>query len=251
MFSLSAEQSDDINGDDDVIADAVCEILFADVRSDCDEYRRFKKAFQTDGGDDLLGTDVRGQPLAVEVVRKCISPEMGLAAPVVRAYSGIAGGMLGAPDPVFGGGATGFMFYAPLLYADQDGLNSYIYINNAGLECTSVEIWLKQQGECIRSVIDEIPALAPGETIQYNVSDLVGPFWQGNAWIRTSVPAAIVVDNFSTEVLMTYHGKPAELNFTFNPNQALFTQGSQVNYAPLIYREHQGWNTNIQVQNLS
>ncbi|RME44927.1 MAG: hypothetical protein D6791_12040 [Chloroflexi bacterium] len=172
-------------------------------------------------------------------------------APVVSAYSGIAGNMLGAADPVFGGGQTGFMFYAPLLYADQDGLNSWIYIQNAGLECTSVEIWLKQQGECIRSTIDEIPALAPGETYQYNVSDLMGPFWQGNAWIRTSVPAAIVVDNWSNEVLMTYHGKPAELNFTFDPNAAFFTAGSQVNYGPLIYREHQGWNTNIQVQNLS
>ena len=46
-------------------------------------------------------------------------------------------------------------------------------------------------------------------------------------------------------------GRPAELNFTFDPNQAFATAGSQVNYGPLIYREHQGWNTNIQVQNLS
>ena len=245
VFSLSAEQDGG-----DIFADAVCEYLFSTVRQDCDAYRRFKKAF--DEGETIAGFDFdefKGEPLAVEVVRKCQTASMD--APIVSAYSGIAGPMLGAADPVFGGGQTGYMFYAPLLYADQDGLNSYIYIQNAGLECTSVEIWLKQQGECIRSVIDEIPALAPGETIQYNVSDLLGPFWQGNAWIRTSVPAAIVVDNWSEEVLMTYNGKPAELNFTFDPNAAFFTQGSQVNYAPLIYREHQGWNTNIQVQNLS
>jgi hypothetical protein len=164
VFSFSAEQEGG-----DIIADAVCEALFADVRSDCDEYRRFKKAF--DEGEEWNGFDfddgeARGQPLAVEVVRKCQTAAMD--APVVSAYSGIADFMLGAADPVFGGGETGYMFYTPLLYADQDGLNSWIYIQNAGLECTSVEIWLKQQGECIRATIDEIPALAPGETIQYN-----------------------------------------------------------------------------------
>ncbi|MFQ5859615.1 MAG: hypothetical protein ACE5LU_28795, partial [Anaerolineae bacterium] len=250
VFSLSAEQ-DETN---EIIADAVCEFLFANVRADCDEYRRFKKAFEIDGADDLLGEDVRGQPLAVEVVRKCQTATMD--APVVSAYSGVAEEMLGGRwglagrlgDPVFGG----FAYYAPVLYADQDGLNSWLYIQNAGLECTSVEIWVKQLGECIRSTISEIPALAPGETYQQDVSDLgVGPFWTGNAWIRTSVPAAIVVDNWSNDVLLTYHGKPTELNFTFDPNAAFFTQGSQVAYGPLVYREHQGWNTSIYVQNLS
>jgi hypothetical protein len=67
------------------------------------------------------------------------------------------------------------------------------------------------------------------------------------------------VDNRSDEVLMTYTGRPAELNFTFPPNtpapdqpcDPFFTPGSQVNYAPLIYREFQGWDTTLCVQNLS
>ncbi|MFQ5472094.1 MAG: SdrD B-like domain-containing protein [Dehalococcoidia bacterium] len=251
VFSLRADQGPD-GDEDDIVADAVCEALFANVRSDCDEYRRFKKSFDENDGAVWWGTTygIAGEPLAVEVVRKCQTAEMD--APVVSAYSGISEWELGWADPVFGGGQVGWMYYTPLLYADQDGLNSWIYIQNAGLECTSVEIWLKQQGECIRSTIDEIPALAPGETIQYNVSDLMGPFWQGNAWIRTSVPAAIAVDNWSNEVLMTYVGRPAEINFTFDPNDPnALTVGSQVNFGPLIYREHQGWNTNIQVQNLS
>jgi len=58
---------------------------------------------------------------------------------------------------------------------------------------------------------------------------------------------------------MTYTGRPAELNFTFPPNtpapdqpcDPFFTPGSQVNYAPLIYREFQGWDTTLWVQNLS
>jgi hypothetical protein len=246
VFSLDYRQ---IAGD--IVADYVCEVVFATVRSDCDAYRRFKKSFDENGGRRFFGFSVVGEPVAAEVVRKCQSPNLGIDNPIVSAYSGIAGPMLGAADPVFGGGGSGFMFYAPLLYADQRNLNSWIYIQNAGLECTSVEIWLKEQGECIRATIDEIPALAPGETVQYNVAEILGPFWQGNAWIRTSVPAAIVVDNWSPDVLMTYHGKPAELNYTFDPNRAFFTQGSQVAYAPLIYREHQGWTTTIQVQNLS
>jgi hypothetical protein len=58
---------------------------------------------------------------------------------------------------------------------------------------------------------------------------------------------------------MTYTGRPAELNFTFPPNtpapdqpcDPFFIAGSQVNYAPLIYREFQGWDTTLWVQNLS
>ncbi|RME44928.1 MAG: hypothetical protein D6791_12045 [Chloroflexi bacterium] len=45
VFSLDARQEGG-----DIIADLVCETLFADVRSDCDEYRRFKKSFEEDGG---------------------------------------------------------------------------------------------------------------------------------------------------------------------------------------------------------
>ncbi|MCE7939080.1 MAG: hypothetical protein DYG90_10970, partial [Chloroflexi bacterium CFX6] len=64
-------------------------------------------------------------------------------------YNGIAGTHLGAFDPVFGG----FGYYVPLIYADKAGLNTVMYIQNGGLECSSIEIWFKAQDDCLRARI--------------------------------------------------------------------------------------------------
>jgi hypothetical protein len=232
----------------DIFADALCEELFETVTFDCEEYRRFKKAFHEFGiwyGFDFQ--TFRGQPLAAEVVRKCIDASTGNL-PVSSAYSGVAGGMLGALDPEFGG----FAFYAPLIYANRSGFNSILYIHNAGIECTSVEIWFKEQDDCLRATICEIFNLAPGETYQYDAGQCVGPEWQGSAWIRTSQPMAITIDQIGHDALMTYNGVPSEIDFTFHdPDDALFSVGSNINFGPLIYREFNGWQTGVQVQNLS
>ena len=50
---------------------------------------------------------------------------------------------------------------------------------------------------------------------------------------------------------MTYIGEPAEINYTFDPTEPFVTEGNQVAYGPLIYSEYQGWDTGVQVQNLS
>ena len=107
---------------------------------------------------------------------------------VSAAYTGISSEMEGAADPIFGG----FGYYAPLLYADKGGFNTSIYIQNAGLECSSIEIWFKAQDDCLRAKICEIFTLAPGETYQFDASDCVGPDWQGSAWLRSSQPLGIV-----------------------------------------------------------
>ncbi|RME47234.1 MAG: hypothetical protein D6791_06340 [Chloroflexi bacterium] len=232
----------------DIFADALCEELFATITFDCDEYRRFKKAYNEFGvwhGFDFY--TFYGQPLAVEVVRKC-ADESTDNLPVSSAYSGVTGGMLGAYDPEFGG----FAFYAPLVYANRGGLNSTLYIHNAGTECTSVELWFKEQDDCLRATVCEIFNLAPGETYQYDAGQCVGPEWQGSAWIRTSQPMAITIDQIGRDALMTYNGAPSQIDYTFqNRDDALFTPGSQINYGPLIYREFNGWQTGVQVQNLS
>jgi hypothetical protein len=232
----------------DIFADALCEELFSTVTFDCDEYRRFKKAFHEYGiWNGFNFATFRGQPLAAEVVRKCVDPATGNL-PASSAYSGVTGGMLGAFDPEFGG----FAFYVPLVYANRSGYNSTIYIHNAGLECTSVELWFKEQDDCLRATICEVFNLAPGETFQYDAGECVGPEWQGSAWLRTTQPMAITVDQIGRDALMTYNGAPSQIDYTFqNRNDALFTVGSQINYGPLIYREFNGWQTGVQVQNLS
>ena len=232
----------------DIFADALCEELFSSVVFDCEEYRRFKKAYEDFSiwrGFDFY--TFYGQPLAAEVVRKC-SDASTSDLPASSAYSGVTGGMLGALDPEFGG----FAFYAPLLYANRNGMNSIMYIHNAGLECTSVELWFKEQDDCLRATICEIFSLSPGETYQYDAGQCVGPEWQGSAWIRTSQPMAITIDQIGHDALMTYNGTPSQIDYTFrNRYDAIFSPGSQINYGPLIYREFNGWQTGVQVQNLS
>jgi subtilisin-like proprotein convertase family protein len=137
------------------------------------------------------------------------------------------------------------------LYAQSADFNSIMYIQNGGLECSSVEIWFKAQDDCLRARICEIFTLAPGETYQFDANDCVGPDFVGNAWLRASQPMGIAVDIFGRDVLMTYVGVPTELNYTFDPNGALETTGNQVAYGPLIYSEYQGWDTGVQVQNMS
>jgi hypothetical protein len=183
-----------------------------------------------------------GWPLAVEVVRRF----PGATGDISSAYSGISEQMDGVYDPVYGG----YAYYAPIVYAANGGLDSWLYIQNSGDQCTSVELWFKQQDDCLRAMICEILALAPGEMYAFPASACVGPGFLGSVWIRTSQPTGIIVDQRGADILMTYHAKPAELNYVFN-GTPYFTEGSEVAYGPLIYREQYGWDSKVYVQNLS
>ena len=233
-------------GGGDIFADALCETLFRSVVGDCFEYRRFLKAFVDRGrwqGFDF--GHAPNQPLAVEVLRKCpgdIRPDVE----VTSSYAGIAAEFLGHYDPVYGG----FAYFAPALYAVHGGFNSFMYIQNLGLECTSVEIWFRAMDDCLRARICDITTLAPGETHQFDASSCMPTGWNGSAWLRSSEPLAIAIDNAGNDVLMTYTGVPSELNYVHN-GEPLFTTGSAVAFGPLIYSEYQGWDTAIVVQNLS
>jgi len=249
VFSFNNRQLSDVGlqlGFDDIIADLMCETLFFGVVGDCDDFRRFKKAFNE--SLTFAGVPMRlayGSPLAVEVLRHCPG-DVTPGVLVSSKYSGIAGNMLGAYDPVFGGHG----YFAPLVYADRAGFNTVLYIQNGGLECSSVELWFKTQDDCLRATICEIFTLAPGETFQFDASNCVGPDWQGSAWIRTSQPMGVVVDIAGRDVLMTYIAKPQQLQYVFG-GDPYFRPGSSVAFGPLIYSEYQGWDSGIQVMNMS
>ncbi|MCB0215704.1 MAG: hypothetical protein KDH92_03635 [Chloroflexi bacterium] len=230
----------------DIFADALCEALFQTVVGDCGEYRRFWKAYTEHGawGPFDFGY-LPCQPMAVEVLRTCpgdVRPDVT----VTSSYTGVAGEFLGAYDPVFGG----FAFYAPSLYAGSGGYNSILYIQNGGLECTSLELWFKGHDDCLRPRICDVLTLAPGETYQFDVSSCLPQGWVGNAWIRSTQPLGVAVDHTGNDVLMTYTGMPSELNYSWN-GQAFYTTGSAVAYGPLIYSEYQGWDSAVIVQNMS
>lgn len=250
LFSLSAASLSDYGldqafGYDDIIADLLCETLFFGIVGDCDDYRRFKLAYDQGGTFAGLPMDLAiGQPIAAEVLRRCSSPDQPDL--IASKYEAIPGTRFGRFDTVYGG----FSFYAPLVYANAMGFDSVLYIQNLGLDCTTAEIWFQQQDNCLRPLICEIFTLAPGETFQFVASDCVGPGWIGSSWIRTSQPIAMTVDHIAPGLLMTYNASPGQLRYTFN-GQPTYTPGSVVAYGPLIYSEYQGWDTGIQVQNLS
>jgi len=186
--------------------------------------------------------------LAVEVLRHCpgdVTPGVEVSAK----YIGIAGSHLGHYDPVYGG----YGYYVPLVYANKAGLNTVLYIQNGGLECSSLEIWFKAQDDCLRARICDVATLAPGETYQFDASDCVGPDWQGSTWIRASEPMGVAVDIYGRDILMTYIGEPEPYNFMREDGTGEIspTTGERVAYGPLIYSEYQGWDTGVQVMNLS
>jgi hypothetical protein len=258
LFQFSALQLSDLGlaspiGFDDIVADLMCETLFFGVVGDSDDYRRFKKAY--DEGLVFAGIDqgiAAGHgALAVEVLRHCpgdVTPQ----SEVSSKYDGIAGSHLGTTDPVFGG----LGFYVPLVYAEKAGLNTIMYIQNGGLECSSVELWFKTQDDCLRARICEIFTLAPGESYQFDASDCVGPDWQGSAWVRASQRMGIAVDIVGRDLLMTYVGEPQPFAYTTDgPDGPVTVEsaavGEQVAFGPLIYSEYQGWDSGVQVMNLS
>ena len=255
LFQFTAKQLSEVGidlGFDDIVADLMCETLFFGVVGDADDYRRFKKAYNEglDFAGINLATAAGPGALAVEVLRRCpgdITPGVDVSGK----YNGIAGDHLGAYDPVYGG----FAYYVPLVYANKAGFNTILYVQNGGLECSSIEIWFKAQDDCLRARICDVATLAPGETFQFDAADCVGPDWQGSAWLRSSEPLGIVVDIVGRDVLMTYIGEPAGYGYTFDPanprDDIRISQGNEVLFGPLMYSEYQGWDSGLQVQNLS
>jgi hypothetical protein len=218
-----------------------CDVVFFNVIGDSFEWQQFDDAYKRrltyEGLDFGL---YHGEPLAITVNRQCPDPTDPNVT-VNAAYTGVSSDEEGARDPLFGG----FTYYAPLVIADKGGLNSIIWIQNSGELCTSLEIWLKAQDNCLRPILGDVLSLAPGETVRFDPNTVVGPDWQGSAWVRGSQPLGLVVDTIGPNHFTSYKGIAGDVD------SLQFSTGAQVNYAPLIYNQQQGWDTLIQVQNLS
>ena len=131
----------------------------------------------------------------------------------------------------------GYGYYVPLIYANKSGLNTIMYIQNGGLECSSLELWFKAQEDCLRARICDVATLAPGETFQFDAADCVGPDWQGSAWIRASEPMGVAVDIYGRDILMTYIGEPAPFDYVREDGTgvAAADTGERVAFGPLAY----------------
>ncbi|MEO8084272.1 MAG: hypothetical protein ABI780_10650 [Ardenticatenales bacterium] len=241
VYSLSADTIEEEPGQPIAFGRLVCDRLYNRVTGSDLNWLIFDTAYRKRG--TFEGYDFSkhtGEPLAVVVNRGCPDPTDPNRTDNA-AYEGISSDMEGAYDPESGG----FTTYAPFVVSGQAGLNSILHVQNSGELCTSLEIWFKSQDSCLRPILGDVIQLSRGETVDFDPATVVGAGFIGSAWIRASQPLGVVVDTMGPNHFTSYVGVPADV-------EALgFSLGDQINYAPLIYNEYQGWDTAIQVQNLS
>ena len=137
---------------------------------------------------------------------------------VTSKYNGIAGTHLGTYDPVYGG----YAYYVPLVYADRGGVRQLDLHPE------------RRAGVLVGRDLDEgagrLPAGADlrgvdagaGRDVSVRPERLRGA--RAGRAARGCAPAqpmGIAVDIVGRDMLMTYIGEPAELNYTFDPTQAV------------------------------
>ena len=216
-------------------ADEACEAA-RDALGDTFDWREWEKEWDTGTGEDLTFGDpdgARGEPIAVTVTRLQLGG--GSEAPRTSAYSGFTEEMEGTPDET---GA--YTYFAPLNFDtyNPSRWQTTIYIQNSGNACTGVDVTFQTQEDCLERHWVTISTLAPGETVA--IPSTLGGNEVGSAWLRSTQPLGVIVDeeNADGDALLTHHGLPAAL-------------GATINHAPVIYKDFEGWNSGVQVQNLS
>lgn len=185
--------------------------------------------------DTYRGT---GEPLAVIVQRQGTN-DFGTV--VSSAYPGFTESMQGEGPP--------YQYFTPYAMRRYHNLYTMMVIQNSGDQCTPVSIYYKEQEPCIFEWIQRVEQLAPGESIRLRVPDKIHCEWLGSAYVKANQPLSIIVDQTSFSkycpdsgdrgTLLTYGAQP------YKP------AGGTLAYAPLLFRMWSGWQTGIQVQNLT
>ena len=113
-------------------------------------------------------------------------------------------------------------------------------------------MWFQQQDNCIRPYICEVVTLSPGETLPVQRLRLHRPGLAGLGLDPHLEPAG--GHRHGPRRAGPAHdlpGRAGRRSTTPSTARPYFTAGSTVAYGPLIYSEYQGWDTGIQVQNLT
>ncbi|MFQ5812848.1 MAG: hypothetical protein ACE5I2_06630 [Anaerolineae bacterium] len=225
------------------------------TEGDTDAWRCWKEEWEYGTCEDKGGgwnnppvepEDAYGEELAVTVNRYGPNDYDTF---VSSTYTGISEKMEGQDPP--------YNYYAPYIMKGYNGLDTEITIQNSGQECTSLEIDYLEQGTCYIIHRQHIEQLAPGEAIRLKVPCDVGAVqcpWLGSAHISSEMPLGIIVDQTSFAepcgtvdrgTLLTYRARPK-----IEVRDGEIVEDTLV-YADLIFREWNGWDASVQVQNLS
>ncbi len=179
-----------------------------------------------------------GEPLAV-MVQRMGSNDFDTV--VSSAYPGITESMHGEGPP--------YQYFTPYAMRRYHNLYTEMVIQNSGDQCTPVSIYYKEQGYCVFELIQRIEQLAPGESVRLRVPDGIKCEWLGSAYIHANQPLSIIVDQTSySKYCLDSNDRGTLLTYWAQPYKPA---GDTLLYAGLLFRMWSGWQTGIQVQNLT
>lgn len=167
--------------------DLACEAPFAWIKGDPQEYRRFQKAFLSDGRyRNFVFDRMVGDPLAVSWTERC--------GEALSSYDALRWGESSAwSEP-----EQAQLSFLPLIGADWE-----ILVQNMGLDCADAALRL-DLGDGSWKVC-EVPLIAPGEARTLRVADCA-PEAQ-SAWVSASQPIAVVARRAAEGPRAAYAGR--------------------------------------------
>jgi hypothetical protein len=216
------------------IAYAVATTVFGEACEDAGDATGDTTAWKA-WEDNYEGT---GEPLAVIVQREG-SNDFGTV--VSSAYPGLTESMTGEGPP--------YQYFTPYAMRRYHDLYTVMVIQNSGDQCTAVSIYYKEQAPCVFELIQRVEQLAPGESVRLRVPDEINCEWLGSAYIQANQPLSIIVDQTSfSRYCLDSNDRGTLLTYWAQPYKPA---GNTLSYANLLFRMSSGWQTGIQVQNLT
>lgn len=203
VYSFTSRRLSEIGastgGSDDVTADHLCAMLSATGRGVPGRHTAFAAALRA--GAVFEGVDLGraiGAPIAVDVIRNC----PGDLTPGVDVSSLYAG--RGRPSLGAGAGGRAFEYVVGGVHVADSGIDTFVYLQNAGLGCADVELSFAAAGSCGRRVQCSARGIAPGETGVFSADHCASPSQRGTLWITSSQPLAVVADTVGHDAALTH-----------------------------------------------
>jgi len=173
-------------------------------------------------------TPTPGEPIVITVARYRTA-----GFPLPSTYGSMALADLGQADP----GSGEFSYYAPLNVANRTGWRSEIIVQNAGQGCATVQLVYRTTSACQTPVTDTLTALAPGEAARLQPPSGLETVLS-SLRLSSTQPLAVLVDevgnDFRKWTFRAWPGSEAQLE----------------NEGALVYKNYNGWQSSVQVQNL-
>ncbi len=224
-------------------ADLMCSALASTVGNE-DDFLSFHRAYSA-GWEyaEIIQEEAWGAPIVVQVRRSCV-PGSNPVSRVVADYTGASGPALGYTGP------DGAHTYAiPVLHPPQHGAPlTSIHVQNAGDECVTAALWVQPQDECGSLRAAATAEVAPGEAATWHAIEL-GIAVPSAGLVRATGPVAVVVDADAPIASGAHLAQRLDLRTL--RGEPLLSDGNATAFAPIVYKNYEGWTTELHVQNTS